>query len=266
MAGKTIFVRLAAASEKITGKRHKKENPTTEAVQKYNWKKAVRDLAILLNSNFGGGDLHIVLTYKGTEPQKDEAKKQLENFWKRMRRAYKGAGKELKWVAATEYKNKRIHHHIIINKGVALDEIAKIWGNGILKTSVLDDSGDYRKLAEYLTKETEKTFREAGAVQRKRYSCSRNLIRPITKKEEVSAAALIREPKPLKGYYIDQDSIYEGNNPITGMPYREYVMIALDAEPRLRAWPRGKRVKEIAGDIWIRQKENEQQMEMTPAM
>ena len=265
-AGMTIFVRLAAAIDAIGGKRRKKENPTAEAVQKYNLKKAIRDLAILLNANFSGGDLHITLTYRGDEPNGEEAKRQLNNFWKRLRRAYRGIGKELKWVAATEYKNKRIHHHIVINKGIAIEEIAKIWGNGILRTSVMDESGDYRKLAEYMIKETEKTFRETDAAQRQRYSCSRNLVRPITKKEEVSAATMLRKPKPVKGYYIDQDSIYEGTNPVTGMPYREYVMIALDAEPRLSIWQRGERVKELAGDVWIRQKEREQQLKITPTM
>lgn len=261
VAGKTIFVRLAGSSEAEKGrKRKEKSNPTAAAVEEQNRKKSERDLSILVNYNFTAGDLHIVLTHKGAEPTAQEAKRMLDNFKKSLRRRYRKKGIELKWICTTEFENTRIHHHMIINKGLPIEEIAEIWGAGIVRTSVLDKSGDYRKLANYLIKETGKTFRAEGAVQRQRYSCSKTIERPVTKKESVSAAALFRDPKPVKGYYIDQDSIYKGNNPATEQPYMEYVMVSLDAEPRLQIWPRGKRVHDMAGDIWLKGQRKEMQL------
>ena len=53
----------------------------------------------------------------------------------------------------------------------------------------------------------------------------------------------MQHPKPIKGYSIDEDSIYQGVNPVTGIPFMEYVMISTQPDPRLSIWPRGQRKK-----------------------
>lgn len=265
VAGNTIFVRLAASCEMEKGKkRGKKENPTSVAVAEHNQKKAERDLALLLNYNFCGGDLHIVLTYAGAEPTQEEAKRSLSNFLKRLRRHYRKIGAELKWICVTEFEHARIHHHIVINQGAPVETVAQIWGKGLVRSTPLDPSGDYRRLASYLIKETSKTFRRDDVAQRQRYSCSKTIRHPVTKREPVSAAALIRDPQPVKGYYIDQDSIYKSSNPVTGQPCMEYVMVSLAAAPRLTTWPRGRKIDNIAGDRWLRIKERQMQLELEP--
>ena len=260
VCGKTIYVKITQGRKKGLGeKRQTKRKATKLSVREYNRRMSERNLSMLLNYNYKPGDLHIVLTYKDL-PEVSTARRELKNFLDRLRRAYKKAGIVLKWIAVTEYENKRPHHHLVINQGKALEEIIKIWGKGIIECSVLDGSGDYRKLASYLIKETDKTFRNPDAAQRQRFSHSKSVVHPVIKEEEVSAAALLRDPKPIKGYYIDQDSVIWGRNPDTENVYMEYVMVSLDAEPRFTAWKRGKKVPWFAGERWLREKGKEEQL------
>lgn len=244
VAGSTIFVKVKQGRKKRTPgeKRQQREKATPEDIEKINQKNAERILAILINYNFKCGDLHIVLTYSGEEPSKEQAKKNLEKFKRDLAKLYREKELSLKWVTATEYENKRIHHHIVCSGGVDIIDIAKIWPHGFIRPTYLDKTGDYRKLASYLIKETSKTFRKTDAVSRRRYNCSRSIERPEPKKEAVSSSQLV-EPKPVQGYYIDQDSIYCGKNPICGRPYIEYVMVSLTEEPRIKKWNRGKKTK-----------------------
>ena len=92
-----------------------------------------------------------------------------------MRDEYKKHGLELKYIQATEYLNKAIHHHIIINnvndgKETSLQYVNRIWGSitkGHPKYVPLYDEGEYRKLADYFVKETDKTFRNEDSRQTK---------------------------------------------------------------------------------------------------
>lgn len=245
VAGQTIFVKVSdKRKKKAPGeKRSEREKATPEQIQKINQKNAERILAILINYNFRPGDYHIVLTYSNEAPFKAQAKKDLEKFKRQITDRYRTDGLNLRWITATEYEHTRIHHHIVCSAGVDLCEIEKIWGHGFIRPTYLDDSGDYRKLAAYLIKETSKTFRDSDAVSRRRYNCSRSIIRPMTNEDDKVSAAQLIEPRPIEGYYVDQDSVYRGRNPITGKQYIEYVMISMTEEPRLKVWNRGKRKK-----------------------
>lgn len=218
VAGKTIFVQVTRTKpERVPGeKRGKREKPTTAQVQRINQKNSEKMLSIILNHNFLPGDYHIVLTYSGEPPKPEDAKVNLRNFQRRLLALYRRHGKVLKWVAATEYENKRIHHHLVVNAGVDLAEIDAIWPHGFVRPTWLDSSGDYRKLAAYLIKETSKTFRDPMAVSRRRYNKSRTVIVPDEKVDDHVSASHLIDPKPVAGYYIDKDSIYRGENPFTG--------------------------------------------------
>lgn len=244
VAGRTVFRRIFGTFDsKISGgKRKKKNKPTPESVKEINRKNSERELHILMNHNFNPGDLHITLTYKGNEPSKTRAQKDLRSFIDRLKRFYKRKNQIFKWIVVTEYEHKRIHHHMILPY-IDTAELTELWGHGFVKVVHLDISGDYRKLASYLIKETDKTFRDANAVSRQRYRRSKNVIKPDVKVEEVSVKELVRDPKPIKGYAIDEDSIYKGVNPVTNVPYMEYVMISTTPTPRLSIWPRGRRKK-----------------------
>lgn len=252
VAGKTIYQSIKVPSGRHTDRRRPKSAPTKEAVQKNNDRLAARNLALILNENFWQGSAHWTLTYKGKEPSQEAAEKSLKRFIRRMQYAAKKQGKDLKYVAVTEYKHQRIHHHIVMNT-TDMGAVRKIWDEGFTHMTALDDSGNYQKLAEYLIKETTKTFRNPGSTHKRRWTGSRNLRRPVIKRELVSEKALSEDPKPIKGYYIPEVRRFE--HPVTGLEHLEYFMVAAE-EPRYRIWPRGKR---ISGKEFFRPEINEQE-------
>jgi len=240
-AGRMIFERIIGKREQVKGgDRAPKQHPTTEAVQRYNEHCAIRNLSIKLHANFCPGDYHLVLTWAEVYPAA-ETKKKLTAFMNAMRREHVKQGREFKWVMVTEWANVRVHHHLIMQAGLDLADIQRLWRHGHVKAGYLYDSGDFRGLASYLIKETAKTFRNPGSPYRLRYSCSRNLVIPERHITRVSAEEIIKEPEPESGYYIDRDSIYRGHNPITHRVYIEYVMIAQNPDKTKSWWKKRKR-------------------------
>lgn len=253
MAGKTIYQNIKVPSGRHSDRRKPRKNPTSEKVQKNNDRIAARNLTLLINHNFFEGSSHCVLTHAGAEPTNEKAKRLLKSFIRKMQAAMKKMGQELKYIAVTEYKHERIHHHIIVNT-LDIRLVKEIWRNGYVKMVALDDTGNYQKLAEYLIKETSKTFREEGSVNKRRWTGSRNLIRPVIKREVVSESMLSEDPKPLKGYYIPEVRRYE--HPVTGLEHIEYFMVALDEPRRYKVWPRG---EAVSGKEYYRAEINEQE-------
>lgn len=208
-------------------RREKKKKATQEEIRAGNERNARKKLRRMINTNFRQGDIHLVLTYqKELRPTPEESKKILRNFKDALARRYKKNGEEFKWILVTEYKNKAIHHHMIVNSPEGYDpskDIAALWKRGRPKETRLDDSGNYSQLADYLIKETEKTFREEESPMKARYSHSRNLKEPVVKKKTVRAKSWKKVSVP-KGYYLLTDSFFEGINPVTGHRYREYTL------------------------------------------
>lgn len=242
IAGAVIDVTVKGSNHVCGNCRKPKLNPTPEAVKKNNDRIAAKNLTRILNANFYPGDYHVTLTYQGEEPGQEEAERELQNFLRRMRRQFKKANKEFKYIAVTEFVNHRIHHHVVMSY-IDIRTIAEQWKRGMVRTTPLDRNRNYAKLAEYLIKETTKTFRDADNVFKKRYTCSRNLERPVVMREEVPAYKLHGEIKALKGYEIDRDSVRRFENPITGLEHLEYSMISTDPTPRLKKWRNGEVVK-----------------------
>jgi len=51
---------------------------------------------------------------------------------------------------------------------------------------------------------------------------------PAPKTEIVKKAKKwLPDPKPMKGYYIDKDTIYNGVDPFTGRAYQKYTMVRI---------------------------------------
>ena len=96
--------------------------------------------------------------------------------------------------------------------------------------------GCYHELADYLVKETEKTFRKPDAVSRQRYNPSRNIVIPVPKIEEVSKAQLSRDPKAVKGYYIVPGTENRYEHEFYEIDCLEYIEATDAAVPRIRSW------------------------------
>lgn len=245
-AGKTIEVdRYFTSRYKKKGiHRGDKVKPTKEQQKKVNSRKAERTLRLLLNENYQDGDLHIDFGYVRKKGQpyrtREEMRQDADIFFREMRKAYKAAGQALKYIHVMEIGEKGArHHHIVVNY---LDTriIQACWNKAYqpedhrqskIHVSPLDTEGDYSRLAAYLIKFTDKTVGTEDALQGKRWNCSKNLRRPEPEYTIVKDRnQYYTEPKPLKGYYIDKDSVEVGiHSPeFYGYGHLHYRMVRLD--------------------------------------
>ena len=105
-------------------------------------------------------------------------------------------------------------------------EIVKRWKHGRPKVVMLDNTGQYADLAEYLVKETDKTFRDPECKQKKRWSCSRNWPEPVITKKVIKASKWNESPKALKGYVLENEKTYQGFTE-DGYPFIFYSMVSV---------------------------------------
>lgn len=154
-----------------------KKKATTPKQKKLNDKKARRYFRLLAKSNFGQHDYHLTLSYRDdTLPDTVEAaEKQVRNFLRRLKRVYKSEGKKLKYIYVTEEGagKQRLHHHLFINAeaGVSRNKIEDTWGLGYANSVRIQlEQGGIEGLVCYLSKDPK---------GRKRYTSSRNLVKPL---------------------------------------------------------------------------------------
>lgn len=241
-AGKTIEVdRYYTSRYRKKGiKRGDKVKVTPEAQKKVNTRKAERTLRLLLAENFPDGDLHIDFGYirKRGEPYrtKEEMRKDADVFLRELRKVYKQQGQELKYVHVMEVGSKGSrHHHLVINY-IDTRLIQAAWkkaypANSKIHFHPLDTNGDYSRLAAYLIKYTDKTVGTEEGLQGKRWNCSKNLRRPEPEYRIIrDRNQYYTEPKALKGYYVDQDSVKVGvhSEEFYGYGYLSYRMVRLE--------------------------------------
>ena len=228
----------AGYAGKRTG-RGRTKKATPEEMERWNRAKRRKAVRLLIEANFKKGDPWICLKYrKSTRKSVKEVSKDLSDFCRRMRIAYKKEKQVFKWIARIEVgRLGGIHVHLICNafKGDGLSLITDTWAAVSPEASranveALDDNPDREQLADYITKEADKdddqyhlpgTIEDRRAVLRIR--SSRNLIRPEPEKTPLTrrqfAKLMTEGPKPAKGYAIIPDSVRRGENPVTGMPY-----------------------------------------------
>lgn len=174
-------------------KRNSKKSKSSDRQKVINEKNAKKKLARWINANFGKGDLFLTLTYSGQAPEEDQARKDLVNFFRRVKYFRKKNGlPDIKYIAVTESENKRVHHHVIMS-AMSMDIITDLWGAGKAIMSRLTPDKDYTGLAKYITKEPAKEFA-------KRWTQSRNLQRPVIKTRILKTGRNIL--KAPKGYKI----------------------------------------------------------------
>lgn len=219
-------------------KREKRKKPTPEKMALANERAAKRKLMRLMIGNFKRGDWHLTLTYtKEKRPSVEESKKILKQFFKRLRRVYKLAGAELKYIIVTEWQGKALHHHLAINNIPGFSEnIVDIWTHGGIHLTPLYPNQDYAGLAEYFVKETSDTFRKKDNPYKQRWSCSRNLKKPKEKVEVVKANCWrddVVVPKKLQaqGYSLMPDSVVQAFD-AWGYPYQTYTFICYASRGR----------------------------------
>ncbi len=196
-----IIPRTEKADKAAKGKRGKRKKASKPKQKDLNEKNSKRYLVQLGNGNFGIGDLHVSCTYnKDHFPASiAEAERSINNYLRRIAYMRKKLGLEpLKYILVTEYKYdksgqmvKRVHHHIIMNGGLSRDDVELMWTTDRINWKKAQDS-QYRAgikqtgwvnadriqtnengieaLCRYIVKDPQ---------GKKRWSSSRNLVRPI---------------------------------------------------------------------------------------
>lgn len=223
-------------------KRAKKKKPTPEQVKRQNQINRENSMRRLIKANFGEDDYWCTLKYPaGARPDIKRVKKDLNNFFSTMRRAYKKYDTPFKYIYRMEVgKRGGVHIHIILNrltKGPPTDKLVKEkWTTHKVNYQTLYEEGGYADLAKYIVKqyETDTQLSMFDVGEQKKltsYSCSRNLKRPEPEKKVYKRRTLrkliVEGPQPTSGYYIDKNSIVSGVNPFTGMSYLRYSEIRL---------------------------------------
>lgn len=186
---------------RLRGSRRKKAKPTSETQHLLNEKYARQKVVYLVNENFGKGDYVLHLTYDNAHiPNSfEDAIRDVKNFIRRIKRALKKLGIELKYFAVVEESSqkKRLHHHLIISGGLPITVIDALWGKGIVTTSALKfDEFGVSALSNYITKE------KGG---RKKIFHSRNLMPP--RENQRDGCISRKKVKELNRYDCDPKEI-----------------------------------------------------------
>ena len=211
--------------------RKKKKKLTPEQMARVNQKNKEKKCRRKLRAHFDVGDYFTDLTYAkdARPPDMETAKKHFGDFLKIVRREYKKRGKELKWIRNIEVGQRNAWHvHLVINRIQDTDLIIrKAWKMGKVIIQNMTSDGEFKRLAEYITKEPT----EENSLVESDYSSSRNLPLPEPEKHVYKRWKTWKEnPRIPEGWYLDKDSLFEGENPVTGYPYRTYSLFRIQRE------------------------------------
>lgn len=152
-----------------------------ERQTRYNRERARRRLALLMDANFGRNDLHVTLTYRGTPPDYEQARKDVRNYLRAVKRMREKAGlPEMKYIYVLEEEGgdgekRRIHVHLMMTGGVSREALEEKWGRGYANCDRLqpEEGNGLMELARYFTKLEQEKHRRA-------WSASKNLRQPRT--------------------------------------------------------------------------------------
>lgn len=220
--------------DKKGGSRKKKQNKTKEAQQKVNSRQREKKLTRILNANFNGNDLYITFSYeKESRPDKDQLKKDIEKLLRDLRRLYQRNGRVLKYVWVAEVGERGATHIHMVASGLDVRKIKNCWQKGWITIKPMEENGQYRRLAGYFIKYSEKTLKTTGALQGRTYNSSKNLIIPEPEKKAVlKASAYKTDIKVPDGWYLDKDAVRIGFHEVTGYMYFNYTLIKTQGRRR----------------------------------
>lgn len=166
-------------------------------------------LARVLNCNFAPGDLWLTAKFDprglseigGTY---DGAKTAGRKFIDRMVYRLRKMGLTAKWVLApSEIDGEtgqlvRPHVHIVISGDafslrdkrlyLGTESVDAIWGLGCVDVQFLRHQADYKPLADYIVNQSR------GVPDEKKWTCSRNMKKPIVRREVVTGGGQLRIP------------------------------------------------------------------------
>lgn len=218
----------AARADTKEGSRRKKADKTSEAQKKVNSRQAEKKLTWILNENFDGTSQYATYSYaKDKRPAgKEELRADVDKLLKDLRKEFKAGGDVFKYVWVAEVGERgAVHIHMVMN-AIETAKLKKCWNKGWIDIKPLDDSGQYRKLAAYFIKYSEKTMRTCEGFTGRRYNASKNLKIPQPTKTTVSSRNAYNHTIEIpEGWYLDKESVREAWHEVTGFMYFTYTLI-----------------------------------------
>lgn len=239
------------------GRRSARREKSEIKKQEQNEYSAVKQLARLINANFGEGDLLLGLDYSeeglarlfawlreqgkdidhADEAQQMEwvreaAEREVRLALRRVGREMKKSEAALKYIAITSDMDGdtgeavRIHHHLIVPAEAKIAFVEKWREFGGVDWSPLRNQDDYFQIAEYLLKQVRRI------PDAKKYVSSRNLIRPVPKDRVALSDAEVRVPK---GATLLHRNEYKPGRP-------QYIRYLLPEEKRKSRPPGGTKI------------------------
>lgn len=235
IAGETIErFQYASARKGLKIQVGPKTQETTAKQRKQNEKNATDRLRWLINANFTQGDWWVTLEYPArAKPTNEQIKANMEYFFKKLRPLYRRAGKELKYImVAVRGKRGAVHIHLVLNF-IEAQQIADAWRKiagtkeapyPVINFRPMDSRKNHADLAAYVIKNSSECYYDpARRIYGKRCCKSTNLQPPVIHVEEIKSKRW-RKPQAFKGYYLDKNHIYIGQDE-EGYPYQHYIMI-----------------------------------------
>lgn len=159
-----------------------------ETQEKVNLMRRKRYVTRLVNLNFDNRSVMLELDYEnGMYPDDmQDAKRQMTNYIRRIKRLYQKAGKELKYIYCTERgeESGRVHHHMIVSGGVDKETLLRAWKNSKRNYAAYLEytENGYTDLACYYAKKEERETYE------KTFVTSQKLERPEPLPEDDTVA------------------------------------------------------------------------------
>lgn len=152
----------------------------------------------------------LTLTFKENITDVKEGNKHLSKFIKRLNYyIYHTKKTQLKYIAVIEFQKRgAIHYHIILFNMPMIHkkELAEIWEHGFILIKALNKE---QNVAGYLTKYMTKGKFDERLNGKKKYFCSRGLIKPIIINVEQEALNMISK---IPEKYIKKSSEYESKH------------------------------------------------------
>lgn len=208
-SGSVVERRKAYVGRRPSRRGARIKGASSEKKQENNRQQAILALARTLNCNYANGDGYLTLSFT------DEAliacggtlagaRKAGRKFLDRVAYRMKKHGKVLKWVIVPSEMDGetgevvRVHVHVVISgHGLRLEDgvfwlygekLDDVWGNGTVDVQILRRQKDYYPLARYLI------LQARGVADEKKYSVSRNMVKPKVEHLYTWSPAPLRVP------------------------------------------------------------------------
>ena len=228
----TCFIREGRGSNNKEGRRGKKEiSDEQKKVNKENRRKqtlyqARNNIIRLISAN---SDLKsfITLTYKENMQDIKKSRKDLDIFFKRLRRVYR----DLKYIWVMEYQQRgAIHFHILANIPIDISTVKstqkksmeqkqyenefrdKFWQHGFIDLRNIGEEKDIKNVGKYIACYLVQDILDLDLQGNRVYGYSKNLNKPVTRKLETKDS--IEDLISLNGYdlkFINQYDLYYRN-------------------------------------------------------